>query len=271
MPASYQGTLFRAGSDPIVDLRPPTGMSSEQQRARLNTLAKLNEVDLAKHPGNSELAARISSYELAYRMQGCAPDAIDISSESEATQQLYGIDQEITAPFGRQCLMARRLVERGVRFVQLFHGGMGNQNTDTWDAHSNLEENHRLHAAESDLPISGLLTDLKAHGLLDTTLVLWHGEFGRLPISQRGVGRDHNPGTMTAWMAGAGIRGGQVIGSSDEFGYKALEQPISAHDLHATILHLLGMDHEKLTYRFNGRDIRLTDVAGTLIPQITSV
>ena len=132
-------------------------------------------------------------------------------------KKLYGIDQEITAPFGRQCLMARRLVERGVRFVQLFHGGMGNQNTDTWDAHSNLEENHRLHAAESDLPISGLLTDLKAHGLLDTTLVLWHGEFGRLPISQRGVGRDHNPGTMTAWMAGAGIRGGQVIGSSDEF------------------------------------------------------
>ncbi len=270
MPASYQGTLFRSGSDPIVDLRPPTGMSEEQQRARLNTLAKLNEVDLAKHPGNSELAARISSYELAYRMQGCAPDAIDTSSESEATQKLYGIDQEITAPFGRQCLMARRLVERGVRFVQLFHGGMGNQNTDTWDAHSNLEENHRQHAAESDLPISGLLTDLKAHGLLDTTLVLWHGEFGRLPISQRGVGRDHNPGTMTAWMAGAGIRGGQVIGSSDEFGYKALEQPISAHDMHATILHLLGMDHTKLTYRFNGRDIRLTDVAGTLIPQITS-
>ena len=270
MPASYQGTLFRAGSDPIVDLLPPRGMSVEQQRARLNTLAKLNEVDLTKHPGNSELAARISSYELAYRMQGCAPDAIDISSESEATQKLYGIDQEITAPFGRQCLMARRLVERGVRFVQLFHGGMGNQNTDTWDAHSNLEENHRQHAAESDLPISGLLTDLKAHGLLDTTLVLWHGEFGRLPISQRGVGRDHNPGTMTAWMAGAGIRGGQVIGSSDEFGYKALEQPISAHDLHATVLHLLGMDHTKLTYRFNGRDMRLTDVAGTLIPQITS-
>ena len=191
-------------------------------------------------------------------------------SESDATKKLYGLDQPITEPFGRQCLMARRLVEHGVRFVQLFHGGMGSQNRDTWDAHSNLKENHTLHAAESDLPIAGLLTDLKARGLLDTTLVVWHGEFGRLPISQRGVGRDHNPGTMTAWMAGAGIKGGQVIGSSDEFGYKALEQPISAHDLHATMLHLLGMDHTKLTYRFNGRDMRLTDVYGTLIPQIVA-
>ena len=191
-----------------------------------------------------------------------------MSSESKETKKIYGLDNEVTEPFGRQCLMARRLVERGVRFVQLFHGGMGNQNTDTWDAHSNLVENHRQHAAESDLPIAGLLTDLRARGLLDSTLIVWHGEFGRMPISQRGVGRDHNPGTMTALTAGAGIKGGQVIGSSDEFGYKALEQPISAHDLHATILHLLGMDHTKLTYRFNGRDMRLTDVAGTLIPQI---
>ena len=164
--------------------------------------------------------------------------------------------------------MARRLVERGVRFVQLFQGGLGNQNTDTWDAHSNLVENHTQHAAESDLPIAGLLTDLKARGLLDSTLIVWHGEFGRMPISQRGVGRDHNPGAMTAWMAGAGIKGGQVIGSTDDFGYKALEQPVSAHDLHATMLHLLGMDHKELTYRFSGRDWRLTDVHGTLIPQI---
>ena len=184
-------------------------MSAEQQRARLDTLAKLNQLDMQKHPGSSELAARISSYELAYRMQGCAPEAIDVSSESDATKKLYGLDQPITEPFGRQCLMARRLVEYGVRFVQLFHGGMGSQNRDTWDAHSNLKENHTLHAAESDLPIAGLLTDLKARGLLDTTLVVWHGEFGRLPISQRGVGRDHNPGTMTAWMAGAGIRAGR--------------------------------------------------------------
>ena len=268
MPASYQGTLFRAVGDPIVDLKPPEGMSPEEQRARLDTLAALNELDMAKFPGNSELAARISSYELAYRMQGCAPEAIDLAAESDATKKLYGLDEEITAPFGRQCLMARRLVERGVRFVQLFHGGMGDQNTDTWDAHSNLKENHSQHAAESDLPIAGLLTDLEARGLLDSTLLVWHGEFGRMPISQRGVGRDHNPGTMTAWMAGAGIQGGQVIGASDEFGYKAQEQPISVYDLHATMLHLLGMDHKKLTYRFNGRDMRLTDVHGELIPQI---
>ena len=197
-----------------------------------------------------------------------APEAVDISRETAETQRLYGVDRDETSEFGRRCLLARRLVERGVRFVQLFHGGAGNQNTDTWDAHSDLVENHSLHAKESDLPIAGLLTDLKARGLLDSTLIVWHGEFGRMPISQRGVGRDHNPGAMTAWMAGAGIRGGQVIGSTDEFGYKAMEQPISAHDLHATMLHLLGIDHERLTYRFSGRDMRLTDVAGTLIPQI---
>ena len=270
MPASYQGTPFRAVGDPIVDLTPPEGMTEDEQRARLDALARLNELDMERYPGSEQLSARLSSYELAYRMQGCAPEAIDVSSESEATKKLYGLEDSVTEPFGRQCLMARRLVERGVRFVQLFHGGMGNQNTDTWDAHSNLVENHRQHAAESDLPIAALLTDLKARGLLDSTLVVWHGEFGRMPISQRGVGRDHNPGAMTVWMAGAGIQGGQVIGASDEFGYKALEQPISVHDLHATMLHLLGMDHKKLTYRFNGRDMRLTDVHGTLIPQLTA-
>ena len=268
MPASYQGTLFRSSGDPIVDLELPQGMTEAQQRSRLDVLARLNQMDMEKYPGNSELAGRISSYELAYRMQGCAPEAIDLSSESEATKKLYGLDQAVTEPFGKQCLMARRLVERGVRFVQLFMGGVGVQNTDTWDAHSNLVENHTLHAAESDLPIAGLLTDLKARGLLDTTLILWHGEFGRMPISQRGVGRDHNPGTQTAWMAGAGIQGGQAIGASDEWGYKALEQPISAHALHATILHLLGLDHEKLTYRYSGRDYRLSDIEGKPIPQI---
>ena len=205
-------------------------MTEAQQRARLDRLAKLNDIDLANNPGNSELAARISSYELAYRMHGCAPEAVDVSAESEATRKLYGLDNPITEPFGRQCLMARRLVERGVRFVQLFHGGIGQQ-----------------------------------------TLLVWHAEFGRMPISQRGVGRDHNPGTMTGWMAGAGIQGGQVIGASDEFGCKAAEQRMSAHDLHdlhATILHLLGIDHEKLTYHYNGRDMRLTDVHGVPIPQI---
>jgi len=270
LPAAYQGTLFRSTGDPIVDLRPPSSVSPEQQRARLDLLAKLNELDMQQYPGNSDLAARISSYELAFRMQGCAPEALDIDRESEATRKLYGLDDGITEPFGRQCLMARRLVEHGVRFVQLFHGGMGNQNVDTWDAHGDVKSNHSQHAAESDRPIAGLLTDLKARGLLDSTLVLWHGEFGRMPISQRGVGRDHNPGAMTVWMAGAGIKGGQAIGASDEFGYKAEQQPTSYHDLHATILHLLGVDHTRLTYRFNGRDMRLTDVYGTLIPQLVA-
>jgi hypothetical protein len=204
-------------------------------------------------------------------MQGCAPGAVDVASESDVTKKLYGLDDKITEPFGRQCLMARRLVEHGVRFVQIYAGGVGNQNTDTWDAHDDIKTNHTQHAAETDRPMAGLLTDLKARGLLDTTLVIMHSEFGRMPISQRGVGRDHNPGTQTVLMTGAGIKGGQVIGASDEFGYKALEQPISYHDLHATMLHLLGLDHKKLTFRFNGRDMRLTDVYGTLIPQIADV
>ena len=268
LPASYQGTLFRASGDPIVDLRPPSSVTPEQQRARLDLLAKLNELDMQQRPENADLAARISSYELAFRMQGCAPEALDVTKESDATRKLYGLDDNITEPFGRQCLMARRLVEHGVRFVQLFHGGMGNQNVDTWDAHGDVKANHAQHAAESDRPIAGLLTDLKSRGLLDSTLVVWHGEFGRMPISQRGVGRDHNPGAQTVWMAGAGIRGGQAIGATDDFGYKAAEQPVSYHDLHATMLHLLGIDHTKLTYKFNGRNMRLTDVYGTLIPQI---
>jgi hypothetical protein len=268
IPAAYQGTLFRSSGDPIVDLKPPAGLTAADQRARLDTLARLNEIDMQKFPGNSELAARISSYELAYRMQGCAPSVVDVSAESEATRKLYGLDEKISEPFGRQCLMARRLVEHGVRFVQIFAGGVGNQNTDTWDAHDDIKTNHTQHAAETDRPMAGLLTDLEARGLLDTTLVVMHSEFGRMPISQRGLGRDHNPGAQTVLMAGAGIGGGQVIGATDEFGYKAMEQPISYHDLHATMLHLLGLDHTKLTYRFNGRDMRLTDVFGTLIPQI---
>ncbi|HEY7288694.1 MAG TPA: DUF1501 domain-containing protein [Vicinamibacterales bacterium] len=270
IPAAYQGTQFRSTGDPIVDLKPPDGMTRDSQRARLDALARLNELDMQKFPGNSELAARISSYELAYRMQGCAPDAVDIASESDATKKLYGLDDKISEPFGRQCLMARRLVERGVRFVQIFAGGVGNQNTDTWDAHDDIRSNHTQHAAETDRPMAGLLADLKSRGLLATTLVIMHSEFGRMPISQRGLGRDHNPGAQTVLMAGAGIKGGQVIGASDEFGFKALEQPISYHDLHATMLNLLGLDHTRLTYRFNGRDMRLTDVYGTLIPQITN-
>ena len=270
IPAAYQGTQFRSTGDPIVDLKPAAGMTAGSQRARLDALAKLNELDMQKFPGNSELAARISSYELAYRMQGCAPGAVDVAHESAATKTLYGLDEKISEPFGRQCLMARRLVERGVRFVQIFAGGVGNQNADTWDAHDDIKTNHTQHAAETDRPMAGLLTDLAARGLLDRTLVIMHSEFGRMPISQRGLGRDHNPGAQTVLMAGAGIKGGQVIGASDEFGFKAMEQPISYHDLHATMLHLLGLDHTRLTYRFNGRDMRLTDVYGTLIPQIVN-
>lgn len=268
MPAAYQGTVFRASGDPIVDLKPTGGVTMEQQRSRLDLLAKLNELDMARNPANSELAARISSYELAFRMQGAAPEAVDMKSESAATRKMYGLDEEITSAFGRQCLIARRMVERGVRFIQLYHGGLGNQNTDTWDAHEDVRKNHTTHAAEVDLPIAGLLMDLKARGLLDSTLVVWQSEFGRMPISQRGLGRDHNPGTMSIWMAGARIRGGQTIGSSDEFGYKAEQQPVMVHDLHATILHKLGLDHTKLTYLYQGRRMRLTDVYGDPIPQI---
>jgi hypothetical protein len=270
MPAAYQGTVLRAAGDPIVDLNPPASMRPEEQRARLKLLDELNKLDLEKNPGHSELAARISAYELAYRMQGAAPEAVNVNSETEPTKKLYGLDDPVTEPFGRQCLMARRLVERGTRFVQLYHGGLGNQNTDTWDAHEDVRSNHTKHAAEVDRPIAGLLADLKARGLLDSTLVVWQGEFGRMPISQRGLGRDHNPGAMTIWMAGAKIEGGQTIGASDEFGYRAEEQRISVHDLHATILHLVGLDHKRLTYRYQGRDMRLTDVEGELVPQIVA-
>ena len=268
MPAAYQGTVFRSKGDPIFDLKPPKNITAEGQKARLELLAKLNEMDLKKNPANSDLAARIASYELAYKMQSSAPDAVDIENETPATKKLYGLDEALTEPFARQCLMARRLVERGVRFVQVYHGGLGNQNTDTWDAHDNVHKNHTQHAAEVDKPIAGLLADLKGRGLLDDTLVIWQSEFGRMPISQRGLGRDHNPGTMSIWMAGAKIKGGQAIGESDEFGYKAAVQPVSVHDLHASILNLMGMDHTKLTYYYQGRYMRLTDVYGDLIPQI---
>ena len=270
LPAAYQGTVFRPTGDPILDLRPPEGVSGAQQRARLDHLARLNGQHAALYPGSSELAARIASYELAYHMQACAPEAVDLNKESEATKKLYGLDNAITEPFGRQCLLARRLVERGVRFVQLFNGAKARTDIDDWDAHSNLAENHGAHAREIDLPIAGLIRDLKQRGLLDDTLVIWHSEFGRMPISQKGLGRDHNPGAMSFWMAGAGIRGGQVIGATDDFGYKATEQPVSYHDVHATILHLLGLNHKRLTYYFNGRQMRLTDVHGELIPQLTA-
>ena len=271
MPAAYQGTLFRSTGDPIVDLKPPAGMSPEDQRARLDALAKLNELDMQKFPGNTRAGGAHLVVRAGLPDAGLRARAPSISTANRRRRRnSTGSTTRSPSRTARQCLMARRLVERGVRFVQIFSGGVGNQNVDTWDAHGDIKSNHTQHAAEVDLPTAGLLTDLKARGLLDTTLVIMHSEFGRMPISQRGVGRDHNPGTQTVLMFGAGIKGGQVIGASDEFGYKAEDQPISYHDLHATMLHLLGLDHTKLTYRFNGRDMRLTDVYGTLIPQIVN-
>ncbi len=269
LPAAYQATAFRSSGDPILDLQPPAQyLTREDQRARLDFLARLNHEHEERFPGVSELSARIASYELAYRMQSCAPETVDFSQESDETQRLYGLDNPVTQPFGRQCLLARRLVERGVRFVQLWSGAYVNDTVDTWDAHNSIVDNHGQHAAEVDKPITGLLADLKRRGLLDETLVAWHTEFGRMPISQRGVGRDHNPNAFTIWMAGAGIQGGQIIGQSDEFGYKVVQQPVPVFDFHATLLHLLGLDHKRLTYSFNGRQMRLTDVQGELIPQI---
>lgn len=269
LPAAFQGTVFRSSGDPILDLAPPSKyLTPEEEKMRLDHLTWLNQNHAEKNPGSTELAARIASYELAYRMQSCAPEAVDINKENDETKKLYGLDNEITEPFGKQALMARRLVERGVRFIQLYNGSIVNQNVDTWDAHESIVKNHGMHAPEVDLPIKGLILDLKRRGLLEDTLVLMHSEFGRMPISQRGVGRDHNPGAGFCLMAGAGIKGGQVIGATDDFGYQAAQQVITPHDLHASLLYLLGMDHKKLTFFFNGRNMRLTDVYGELIPQI---
>ena len=266
MPAAYQGTPFRSSGDPIVDLRPPQGLTPERQRKWLDLLGKLNQEHLARNPEDSELSARIAAHELAFRMQTHAVEAVALETESPATSKLYGLDQPETEYFGRQCLMARRLVERGVRFVQIYSGG-GNF-TESWDAHFDLTENHGMHAKETDQPIAALLKDLKGRGLFDSTLVIWHGEFGRMPISQRMNGRDHNPLGFTLWLAGGGIKGGQIIGSTDEFGYKAEDNRKSVNDLHATVLNRLGFDHEKLTYPHNGRNMRLTDVAGNVIKEI---
>jgi hypothetical protein len=266
MPAAYQGTPFRSSGDPIVDLRPPSEMTPDRQRKWLDLLGKLNEEHLARNPDDNEFTARIAAHELAYRMQTHAVKAVGLEQESEATQKLYGLDEPDTEYFGKQCLMARRLVERGVRYVQIYSGG-GNF-TESWDAHFDLELNHGMHAKETDKPIAGLLRDLKGRGLLDSTIVIWHGEFGRMPISQRMNGRDHNPYGFTVWLAGGGIKGGQIVGSTDEFGYKAEDNRKSVNDLHATILHQMGLHHEKLTYPYNGRNFRLTDVSGTLIKEI---
>jgi hypothetical protein len=266
MPATYQGTQLRAMGEPIIDLKPPAGVTSEMQRERLDALARWNAEHMARRPGFSELPARIASYELAYRLQAAAPEAADISAETEETRELYGITDERSADFGRKCLLARRLVERGVRFIQIYSGG--GHNDENWDAHGDVDANHRLHAAETDRPIAGLIADLKRRGLLDSTLIVWGGEFGRQPVSQNGAGRDHNPKGFCVWLAGGGIQGGIAVGETDEIGHEAVAARYHVRDLHATILHQLGIDHEKLTYFYGGRDQRLTDVGGNLIQEI---
>ncbi len=263
MPASYQGTQLRSEGDPILFLKPQEGVTPAQQTHQLRLLSRLNRMRGGAGSENDELMARIASYELAFRMQQAAPEAVDLARESKATRRRYGLEDPETEKFGRKCLIARRLVERGVRFIQVYSGG--GHGDDTWDAHGRLVENHTLHCRQTDLPIAGLLKDLKSRGLLESTLVVWAGEFGRTPTSQGDRGRDHSPRGFTTWMAGGGVRGGQIIGATDDFGYEAVEDKVHVHDLHATILHLMGLDHELLTYFHGGREMSLTDVHGQVI------
>jgi hypothetical protein len=263
LPAVYQGTMLRKGANPILNLKPPADVSPERQRRTLDLLRSMNETGL--DPNDGELSARMASYELAYRMQAHAPEAVDLSRETAATRTAYGLDDKRSADFGTRCLLARRLVERGVRFVQLYSGG--GPLVSQWDAHDDVNDNHERMCARVDRPIAALLKDLKQRGLLDSTLVVWASEFGRMPTSQGGKGRDHNPYGYTMWLAGGGVKGGQAVGATDEFGLNAVANRVSVHDFHATILHLLGLDHEKLTYLHGGRDERLTDTAGVVVKQ----
>ena len=266
MPAAFQGTHLRSGPDPILDLRPKHAASQHAQRDLIDTLDRFNLKHQRGRPGYSELAARISSYELAFQLQTTAPEALDISRETSTTHRLYGLDAPKPAhpksqgprPFGQQCLIARRLIERGVRFVQIYSGGgHGDQN---WDAHGNVDDNLLIHAPEIDQPIAGLLTDLKQRGLLSETLVIWGGEFGRQAVAQNGIGRDHNPLGFLYWMAGGGIKGGYAHGSTDELGHRAATDRHHIRDLHATILNRLGLDHRRLTYLYGGLEHKLTGV-----------
>lgn len=259
LPAVYQGTLLRGGASPILNLKSP--MSANRQRATLDLIQKMNEMDAGS--GDTEMAARIASYELAFRMQSHAPEAVDLTKESDATRQLYGLDRKETSEFGTRCLLARRMVERGVRFVQIYSGG--GPVSVQWDAHKDLVANHRKMAGMTDQPIAALLKDLKSRGLLDSTLVIWGSEFGRLPMSQSGNGRDHNPHGFTMWFAGGGVKGGQAIGATDDFGLYSAGEKYPMRDFHATILHALGLDQSKLWYLHNGRHEKLTDFGGNVI------
>ncbi len=268
MPSTFQGTLFRPVGNPILDLQGPAHIDQKAQRNQLDLLAKLNDKHLQQRPGGADLASRIQSYELAFRMQSEAPEAVDLSRESQSTLDAYGVDKHPTDEFGRNCLVARRLVQRGVRFIQLYSGG--GHLADTWDAHVSIEKNHGQHAAEIDQPIDALLTDLEQRGLLDSTLIVWGGEFGRMPFSEgkNAPGRNHNPYGFTMWMAGGGVKGGMSYGETDDFGFEAVTDRAHVHDIHATILHLMGLDHERLTYFHQGREESLTDVHGNVIAAI---
>ncbi len=263
LPATYQGTLMRSGKSPLLNLHPQPQISREQQVATLDLVRQLNAQHLADRDFDDELSARVAAYELAFRMQSAAPELVDFTEESEETKRLYGIGEPDTDEFGTRCLLARRMIERGVRFVQLYSG-----DTNGWDAHNDVLQNHGLYCRRTDKPVAGLLRDLKRRGLLADTLVIWGGEFGRMPMSEQGKGRDHNPWGYTVWLAGAGVRGGHAHGATDPVGLRAADDKVHVHDLHATILHLLGFDHKLLTFSHNGRDERLTDVAGNVVRDI---
>jgi hypothetical protein len=253
LPATYQGVTMRPGGAPVLNLRPPAAISAPQQRATLDYVQQLNQQHLRTRGQDDELSARIAAYELAFRMQAAAPQLVDLSRESSETLALYGVDARETEEFGRRCLLARRMIESGVRFVQLYSG-----DTNGWDAHSNVAQNHGQYCRRTDKPIAGLLTDLKRRGLLDETLVIWGGEFGRMPMSEQGKGRDHNPWGYSFWLAGAGIQGGRAVGATDAVGLRAAENKIHIRDFHGTVLHMLGLDHEHLTFFHNGLEERLT-------------
>jgi hypothetical protein len=260
LPSVYQGTYLKPAGAPIDNMSPPAELTGERQRRQLDLVRSLNDQGLSGSPAEKELAARIESFELAYRMQSAAPEALNIDAEPDHIKKLYGLDNKKCTHFARQCLIARRMVERGVRFVQIYSGGMENQLS--WDGHKDIDGNHRGFAEETDQPVAALLSDLQQRGLLRDTVVVWGGEFGRLPIAQKGgkPGRDHNPHAFTTWMAGGGVKGGVSYGATDEVGFKAVENRVSVHDLHATILNLMGLDHQKLTFKHNSLEQRLTTI-----------
>lgn len=274
LPAAHQATTIRVGSpNPIHDLHPPKSASfitPESERDTLAALHEINQAHVAERDGDSRLDARIASYEMAARLQLSAPEVMDVSSESDATKQLYGLDQEITADLGRRCLVGRRLLERGVRFVQIWSGADNGFPRRNWDSHENIAKDHGDMGTALDKPVAALIKDLKARGLFDDTIVYWTTEFGRMPCSQGSKGRDHNPFGFTSWLAGGGFRGGVTYGATDDWSYKAVDNPVYCYDVHATLLHLLGIDHTRLTFRNNGIDRRLTDVHGQVIKELIS-